>query len=76
MLSMIPKHFGISLEYFINYCWNMSPTGTAPNRSHLYLYLPNGHANVVRYDDFLSNFKLWYPELASIIDMYYIIKVR
>ena len=51
--------------------WNMSPTGAAPNRSHLYQYWPNGHANVVRYDNFSSNFKLWYPELASIIDIYF-----
>ena len=50
--------------------WNISPTGTAPNGSHLYLYLPNWHANVVRNNDFSSNFRLWYPELASIIDKY------
>ena len=49
----------------------MSPTGAAPNRCHLYLYLPIGHVNVVRYDDFSSNFRFWYPELASIIDIYF-----
>ena len=57
-------------KYFIYFCWNISPTGTAPNGSHLYLYLPNWQANVVRYDDFSSNFRLWYPELATMIDMY------
>ena len=49
----------------------MSPTGTAPNGSFLYLYLPNEHVNVVRCDKFSSNFKLWYPDLASIIDIYF-----
>ena len=29
--------------------------------------------NVIRYSDFLSNFRLWYPELASMIDMYLIL---
>ena len=38
---------------------------------HLYQYLPNGHANVVRYDDLVSNHGLWYPELASMIDMFF-----
>ena len=51
----------------------MSPTGAALNRGYLYLYLPNGHANVLRYDDFSSNFRLWYSELASIIDRYFIL---
>ena len=73
MLSTILKMFGISLNIsFILHC-NMSPTGTALNGSHLYLYLPNVHWNVVRYNDFLSSFRLWYPELASIIDIYFTI---
>ena len=66
----MPKTFGISLNISSILHWNMSPTGAALNGSHLYLYLPNWHANVVRYDDFSSNFRLWYPELASIIDIY------
>ena len=37
----------------------------------LYWYLPNGHANVVRYDDLVSNCRLWYPKCVSIIDMYF-----
>ena len=49
----------------------MLPAGTALNGKHLYLYLPNWHANVVRYDVFLSSLRLWYMELASIIDMYF-----
>ena len=48
----------------------MSPTGAALNGGCLYLYLPNWHVNVVRYDNFSSNFRLWYPELASITDIY------
>ena len=49
----------------------MLPAGTAPNSSHLYQYQPNGHVNVVRYDDFSSDFKVWYPKLASTIDIYF-----
>ena len=67
----MPKTFGISLNISSILHWNMLPTGTALNGSHLYLYLPNGHMNVVRYDDFSSNFRLWYPELVSIIDIYF-----
>ena len=37
----------------------------------LYLYLPNWHANDVRYDDHLSSLSLWYPELASIRERYF-----
>ena len=71
MLSAMPKSFGISLNISSILHWNMSPTGAAVNRSHLHLYLPKGHMNVVRYDDFSFNFRLWYPELASIIDIYF-----
>ena len=48
----------------------MLPTGAAPNSNCLSLYLPNWYANVVRYDDLSSNFRLWYPELASMSDRY------
>ena len=48
----------------------MSPAGAAPIGSDLYLYLPNWHANVIRYDDLSSNFSLWYLELASMSDRY------
>ena len=47
--------------------------GAAPSSSLLYLYLPNCHANVVRYDDLSSRFKLWYPKLASIRERYCIL---
>ena len=60
----------MSLNILSLLCWNISPTGAVPRGSYLYLYLPNWQANVVRYDDILSNFRLWYPELASIIDKY------
>ena len=68
MLSAMPKIFGISLNILFILHWNMFPAGTALNGSHLYLYLPNGHANVVRHDDFSSDLRLWYSELATIID--------
>ena len=67
----MPKTFGISLKISSILHWNISPTGAAPNSRHLYQYLPKGHANVVRYDDLVSNWRLWYPKLASIIDIYF-----
>ena len=36
----------------------------------LYLYLPNWHTYVVRYDHHSSSLRLWYPELASIREKY------
>ena len=59
ILSVMPKMFGISLNISFILHWNMLPTGAAPNGSHFYLYLPNWHTNVIRYDDFSSNFRLW-----------------
>ena len=66
----MPKLFGMSLYILSMLCCNILPAGAAPNIYCLYLYLPNWQANVVRYDDFSSNFRFWYPELASMIDMY------
>ena len=71
MWSAMPKTFGISLNILSILCWNISPTGATPNGRCLYRYLPNGHANVVRYHDWVSNPTLWYPKLTSIIDMYF-----
>ena len=65
------KMFGISLKISLILCWNKSPAGAALNGRHLYQYLPNGHANVVRYDDLVSNYRLWYPKLTSMIDIYF-----
>ena len=48
----------------------MSSTGAAQNSKHLHLYLPSWHANVVRYSELSSNFRLWYLELASISERY------
>ena len=56
MLSAIPNIFHKSLNISSIFLWNMSPAGAAPNGNLLYLYLPNWHANVVRYDDFSSSF--------------------
>ena len=47
----------------------VSPAGDTPKGSLVSLYLPNWHAIVVKYEDFLSCFRLRWPELASIIDM-------
>ena len=47
----------------------MSDAGTAPKGKHLYQYLPNGHENMVRYDNCVSNCRLWYPDPTSMIDM-------
>ena len=58
MSSAIPNTFGMSLEILSILHWNMSPAGAAPNGRCLYGYQPNGHAKVVNYEDFLSNFKL------------------
>ena len=44
--------------------------GAGRNGNLLYLYLPNWHVNVVKYDDLSSSFKLWYPEPASIRERY------
>ena len=63
--------FGMSMKISSIWPWNMSPTGTVPNGICLYQYQPHEHANIIKYDDFLSNFKLWYPKLTSIIDIYY-----
>ena len=58
ILYRMLKTFGISLKILSILHWNMSPTGAAPDGSHLYQYQPNGHVNVVRYDNLSSNFKL------------------
>ena len=67
----MPNTFGMSLKILSIFLWNMLPAGAAPNASHLYLYCQNWHANIVRYEDFSSSFKLWYPELASISERYF-----
>ena len=41
---------------FHHLCQNISPVGTTPNGSLVNLYLPNWHANVVNYEDFLLSF--------------------
>ena len=43
------------------FLWNTSPTGATSNGNLSNLYLPNWHANVVRYDNLSSGFRLWYP---------------
>ena len=49
----------------------MSPASAALNGNRLYLYLPNWHANIMRYDDLSSSFKLWYLELTSLRERYF-----
>ena len=68
MSSAIPNIFGNSLNISSVFLWNMSPAGATLNGSHLYLYFPNWHMNVVRYHDHSSSFRLWFLELVSIRD--------
>ena len=70
MSSAILNTLGMSLKISSISHLNMLPAGAAPKGKHLYLYLSNGQANVVKYDDCLSNFRLWYPKLALVMDMY------
>ena len=70
MSSAMPNIFDMSLKISSIICWNILPAGGTPNGSYLYLYLPNCHANVIRYDDLSSSRKLWYPELTSIRESY------
>ena len=70
MSSAMPNTFGMSLKISSTLHWNMSPAGAALNGSHLYQHWPNRHVKVVRYDNFSSNCKLWYPKLIYIIDIY------
>ena len=67
----MPNTFGMSLKISSIFLWNMLPAGATPTGSHLYLYHSNWHANIVKYEDFLSGFKLWYPELTSIRERYF-----
>ena len=58
MSPAMQNTFGHSLNNPSIFLWNTTPAGATPNGNLLYLYLPNWHANVVRYDDFSSNFML------------------
>ena len=58
--------FSTSFNISSLFLWNMSPTGAAQKGSYLYLYLPNWHETVVKYDECSSCLKLWEPELMSI----------
>ena len=43
----------------------MSPSCATPNGNFMYLYLPNGQENVVKYDNYSFNFRLGLPKPAS-----------
>ena len=58
MSSAMPNTFGNSLNISSIFVWNICPFEAAPNSNLLYLYLPNWYTNVIRYDDFLSDFRL------------------
>ena len=45
--------------------------GAASNGNLLYLYLPNWHMDVVRFNDLSSSLRLWYPKLTSIRESYF-----
>ena len=66
MSSAKPNTFGKPLNILSMFLWNIYPVRAAPNRSLLYLLLPNWHVNVLRYDHLSSCARLWYSELASI----------
>ena len=59
MSSAIPNTFSSSLNITSTFLCNLSRAGDALNGSYLYLCLPDGHANVVKYDDFLLSLRLW-----------------
>ena len=69
--------FGVGWTCLLNillhaiFLWNTSPTGATSNGNLSNLYLPNWHANVVKYDNLSSGFRLWYPELASLRERYF-----
>ena len=70
MLSAIPNTFGNSLNISSVFLWNLLSADAAPNGSHLYLYLPNWHVDMVNYDDYSFHLRLWYLELSPIRDKY------
>ena len=65
MSSAMPYTFGRSLSISSFFYWNISSVGLTPNGSLVNLYLRNWHVKVVRYEDILSTFRLWYPECVS-----------
>ena len=58
MLSAMPNTFVKSLNISSIFLWTISASGASPNGNPLYFYLPNWHANDVRYDNFSSSFSL------------------
>ena len=56
--SAILNTLDIYLNSLVIFFLNMSPAGITPNSNCMYLYLPNGQENVVKYEDFSSYFKL------------------
>ena len=71
MSSAILNRLSNSSNISSIFLWNMSPASAALNGNCLYMYLPNWHANIMRYDDLWSSFRLWYLELASIRERYF-----
>ena len=51
------KYIWKIFEYFIIFHDNISSAATTPNVDLVNMYLPNRHANMVKYEDFLSTFK-------------------
>ena len=54
MLFAIPNTLGRSLKIFVCFRLNMLPAGATPNDNLVNMYLPNWHANVIRYDFFVK----------------------
>ena len=66
MSYAIPNTLGRVFNISSIFLWNMSPAGATLNGNLENLYVLNWHEKVVMYDDFVSNSRLWYHELASI----------
>ena len=66
------NNIGSSLKILSILHWNMLPVLAAWNGSLKYLYLPNWHAKVAKYDNFLLNFRLCYPELSAVSVKYHV----
>ena len=53
-------------ENVIQHAKYISAFDAIPMGSQMYLYLPKGQEQVVKYDNCSSSFKLWYLQLTSI----------
>ena len=64
-------HLAVFLISYLNSYRTYLLLGPVPNCGLAYLHLPSWHVNLVKYEDYLSSLRLWYPELASMIIKYH-----